>query len=563
MKRNLADLSDNHFDLLVIGGGIHGAFVAWDAGSRGLRVALIDRGDFGSATSQNSLKIIHGGLRYIQDGNISVIRAMARERSFWMKIAPHLVHPLPCLLLTNNSLTRNRLVMSLALQLNNLLSYDRNRFMDPQKIIPNGMWISREACKQLVPGINSAEMAGAAMWHDGQIHNTERLLISVILSASSVGAVTANYVEATGFMRKGTAIKGVKARDVFSGQDLEISASMVVNCAGAWIDSVLEDIREEKNHPVFCPSVALNLVTRKIWDKFGIGLSSRPEYIKSNSSSGLSSQVFFFVPWKQNSIIGTWHLPWNKSPDDFEPTEEIINLFLDAVNSTNRNVQLSLEDVLDVHFGFLPMLPNRDGRQNVRLVREGKVVDHQSESGVSGLITVLGVKYTTARLMAEKAVNMALKKLNVDFIPCKTNKLPLFGGNIDLFDDFFDRVTKEQVDTLLPNVSDHHVYSYGSEYKNILEYLNADTRLAEQVCKGSPVTKAEIIHAVRKEMAQTLADVVLRRTDLGSAGIPERLCLESCAQVMGAELGWDKSRQKHEVETVLELSPKFLVGTVH
>ncbi|MFU8772613.1 MAG: FAD-dependent oxidoreductase, partial [Anaerolineales bacterium] len=376
MNRNLAELTDKQFDILVIGAGIHGAFVAWDAASRGLRVALIDKGDFGNATSQNSLKIIHGGLRYIQDGNISVIRNMVQERSNWLKIAPHLIYPMPCLLPTNGSLTRNRFTISLALQLNNILSYDRNHYLNPEQSIPKGKWVSREECNQLIPGINTAEMTGAAMWHDGQIYNTERLLLSVIMSASCAGAVIANYVEATGFIRKGATINGMKAKDVFSGQDLEIHTSLVVNCTGAWIDTVLDDIREEKNSPIFYPSVALNLVTTQIWDKFGIGLPSRPEFIKSISSSDSISQVLFFVPWRKHTIIGTWHLPLDKSSDDFELTEEIVQHFLDVVNSTDQNPQLTLDDILHVQFGFLPMIPQRDGTQRVRLVREGKVFDH-------------------------------------------------------------------------------------------------------------------------------------------------------------------------------------------
>jgi glycerol-3-phosphate dehydrogenase len=563
MERNLKELSDNHFDILVIGGGIHGAFVAWDAASRGLHIALIDKGDFGSATSQNSLKIIHGGLRYIQDGNLSIIRNMVKERSNWLKIAPHLIHPLPCLLPTNGSLTRNRYTVSLALQLNNLLSYDRNRHLNPEQSIPKGKWVSREKCNQLIPGINTAEMTGAALWFDGQIYSTERLLLSVIRSASSVGAVVANYLEATGFVYKSNTINGVKVRDVNSGQELEIGSSLVINCTGVWTDWVLSDFGKRRHTPTFFPSVALNLVTRQIWDKYAIGLTSRPEFIINETLSKLDSQVFFFVPWRCNTIIGTWHLPWNQSPDDFELTEEIIQPFLDAINSTDQDLQLSLDDILHVHFGFLPMIPQHDGSQRVRLVREGKVIDHQKTDGTPRMITVLGVKYTTARLMAEKAVDMALNKLEIDYIPSQTDKLVLDGGDISSFTDFLSRVKDEEKNKLPPSILENLVHKYGSRYKNILKYFNPETPSADLICKGSPVIEAEIIHAVREEMAQTLADVIFRRTDLGATGHPERACLEECAQIMGAELGWDQDRQKREIEDVYEFSQKFSARTIH
>src|SRR5919106_4529123 len=169
MKRNLEKLANQKFDVLVVGGGIHGAITAWDAALRGVSVALIERGDFGSATSQNSLKIIHGGLRYLQDGHLSRIRMMARERTTWMKIAPHLVHPLTCLTPTRKKISRSRLAMSVALMANDWLSFDRNRLADPQKKLPSGKIISQHELSHHLPGYDVSTSTGAAIWHDAQI----------------------------------------------------------------------------------------------------------------------------------------------------------------------------------------------------------------------------------------------------------------------------------------------------------------------------------------------------------------------------------------------------------
>jgi glycerol-3-phosphate dehydrogenase len=184
MNRNLERLANQTFDVLVIGGGIHGAVATWDAALRGLSVALIERGDFGSATSQNSLKIIHGGLRYLQDGNLPRIRTMARERTTWMKIAPHLVHPLTCLTPTRQKLSRSRLALGVALTANDLLSFDRNHLSDPEKHLANGKLISQRELAHLLPGYDVSTSTGAAVWHDAQIYNTERLLLEFILSAA-------------------------------------------------------------------------------------------------------------------------------------------------------------------------------------------------------------------------------------------------------------------------------------------------------------------------------------------------------------------------------------------
>src|ERR671922_697783 len=165
MKRNLERLADRKFDILVIGGGIHGAITAWDAALRGVSVALIERGDFGSGTSQNSLKIIHGGLRYLQDGNLSRTRMMARERTTWMKIAPHLIHPLTCLIPTTQKMSRSRLAMGFALMANDLLSFDRNHLADPEKDILDGMIVSQRELTRILPGYDASTSTGGAVWY--------------------------------------------------------------------------------------------------------------------------------------------------------------------------------------------------------------------------------------------------------------------------------------------------------------------------------------------------------------------------------------------------------------
>ena len=203
MKRNLERLANQKFDVLVVGGGIHGAITAWDAALRGLSVALIERGDFGSGTSQNSLKIIHGGLRYLQNGNLSRIRMMVRERTAWMKIAPHLIHPLPCLMPTTQQMSRSRLAMGIALMANDYLSFDRNQLDDPEKDLFDGMIVSQRELSRILPGYDVSTSTGAAVWYDAQIYNSERLLLEFIISAVQIGAEAANYVEAISFLQQG------------------------------------------------------------------------------------------------------------------------------------------------------------------------------------------------------------------------------------------------------------------------------------------------------------------------------------------------------------------------
>jgi glycerol-3-phosphate dehydrogenase len=544
MKRNLDSLANQTFDVLIVGGGIHGAVAAWDAALRGLSVAIIERGDFGGATSQNSLKIIHGGLRYLQDGNLSRIRTMARERTTWMKIAPHLVHPLACLTPTRHKLSRNRLVMGAALIANDLLSFDRNRVPDPEKYLSSGKIISTEELASLLPGYDVSAMTGAAVWNDAHVYNTERLLLEFILSASEAGAEVANYVEAAGFLRQDNQITGIQARDVLSDQCFDIQSRVVVNCAGAWMDDVLGKISLRSE---YVTSVAINIIVDQVWPEVAAGLPSRP-------TDGRLPQILFFVPWRDKTMIGTWHLPWNGSADDFKLEERTVQDFLDEINSAYPPRKISLEEVQHVTWGFLPVNKGDAYREQVKLTRDGVLIDHQKTDNLSGLVSALGVKYTTARVVAEKAIDLAVDKFNVTSKKCQTHLMPVRGGKINNFKAFLDQAQAGNLG-LEPEIVKHWAYSYGTRYKDLAQHIREHIELAEKIDPSLPVTGAEVLHAVRHEMALKLVDVIQRRTELGTTGLPSMTALEKCAEIAGTELGWSFERQAQEIESVIQAYP--------
>jgi glycerol-3-phosphate dehydrogenase len=545
MKRNLDKLATQTFDVLVIGGGIHGAVAAWDAALRGLSVALIERGDFGSATSQNSLKIIHGGLRYLQDGNLSRIRTMARERTTWMKIAPHLVHPLTCLTPTRQKLSRSRLALGAALTANNLLSFDRNHLPDLEKHLPNGKIISQGELANLLPGYDASTSTGAAVWHDAQIHNSERLLLDFILSAVNAGAEVANYVEATGFLRHGNRVTGAQVRDVQSGQVFDIQSRVVLNCAGAWIEGLLEKVSVRSE---YATSVAMNIIVDKVWPGVAAGLPSRP-------ADGRLPQILFFVPWRNVTMIGTWHIPWNEPADAFELNDAVVQDFVGEINSAHPPLRLALEDVQHVTWGFLPVNKEDTHRDQIRLTRDGVLIDHEKKDDLSGLISALGVKYTTARVVAEKAIDLTVDKLDIRVKQCQTSLTPVNGGQIDDFNAFLKRAQAEASAVLETECIKHLVYTYGSGFRNLVQYIKDQPRLAERIDLNLPVTAAEVVHAIRHEMTLTLADVIQRRTELGAAGLPTITALQKCAELMGHELGWSLERQAQEIDSVTQAYP--------
>jgi glycerol-3-phosphate dehydrogenase len=545
MKRNLERLANQKFDVLVVGGGIHGAITAWDAALRGVSVALIEREDFGSGTSQNSLKIIHGGLRYLQDGNLSRIRMMVRERTAWMKIAPHLIHPLPCLMPTTQKMSRSRLAMGFALMANDFLSFDRNQLADPEKDLFDGMIVSPRELSRILPGYDVSTSTGAAVWYDAQIYNSERLLLEFILSAVQMGAEVANYVEAVSFLQQGDRIIGVRAKDVQTGQFFDIQSKLVINCAGAWMDCLLEKaaLRSE-----YATSIAMNVIVDQVWSDVAVGLTSQPV-------NGKPPQVLFIVPWRNKSMIGTCHIPWHDAPHTFKLNEAMVQEFLDQINSAHPPCRLSLEDVRHVTWGFLPVNKVDANKQHVNLTRDGVVIDHQKKNGVSGLISVLGVKYTTARAVAEQAMDLAVNQLGMKTKKCQTHSTPLRGGKIDDFRTFLRHALARVPRVINEKSIEHLVYTYGSEYQKLAQCVLRRPDLARRIGPPLPVTVAEVEHAVHHEMALTLADVIGRRTELGAMGLPSIVTLQKCASLIAREFQWSPERQQQEIDSVIQAYP--------
>jgi glycerol-3-phosphate dehydrogenase len=539
MKRILQKLTDNYYDILIIGGGIYGACVAWDAAQRGLSVALVEKNDFGAATSANSLKIIHGGLRYLQDGNLNLVRSMIKERAVWMHIAPHQVHPLPFLMPTYRSFSRSKLVLRTALALSDALGFDRNRHSDPQKNLPNGRILSRTTTHYKLGWIDP-NATGGALWYDAQIYNSERLLISIVLSAAHAGAVVANYVQVKGFLEDGGVVSGVSAEDQLTGQSLEIRARLVVNCSGAWADQML----------TFPLSAAINLVIKRLPLDSAIGVPSNFRRTSKTGQGKEHSRMLFITPWQDYAIVGTWHINFDGRPQDFQVSEEMIQSFIDEVNAAYPVINLKREEVYRVHSGFLPLDEWSPLDGEVKLLRKSQIHDHARTDKVDNLITVTGVKYTTARQVAEQVVNLVLHKLDRPLVRCQTAESPVHGGEITHFDDFLNQALSFRPAGISEQSMTHLVYSYGSSYSSILDYIAEEPSWAETITAESPVLKAEVIHAVRREMAHTLADVTFQRTPLAAVEPLDYQSLQMCALLMAVELGWDQAKREQEIAAV-------------
>ena len=547
MRRDLAQLANNLYDVLIIGGGVYGLFAAWDAALRGLSVAIVDKGDFGSATSSNSSRIIHGGLRYLQYGDIRRMRESDRERTTLMRIAPHLVHPLPVLIPTYGHSIRGKEALSLALKINGIVSFGLNYLGNSRKRLPGHRLISREECLRLCPGVGQHDLTGGAVFYDCQMSSSERLLLAILQSATDQGAHAANYVEVNGFLTDGNRVSGVRAKDLLMGDALDIRARVVVNASGPWVDKVLALMNGHRVNRGLLLSKAFNLVVnRELIPGYSVGVYSKRQFNDGGADINKGAHMLFISPWHNGSLIGTEHLRYDGEPDNLEVTAEEIQRFIGRINQAYPAAGLKQEDISKVYAGLVPADPDTGGE--VQPTKRYRIHDHREEDGVDGLISMLGVKFTESRHVAERVINLVFRKLGKSPTKSTTAVTPLHGGQMADFEAYLHQEILRQAMGLSAENIRHLVSQYGTEYREVLALLDDEPQPAETSTETSRVLKAEVLHAVREEMAQNLSDVIFRRTTLGIVGAPPKRTLNEVASIMSKELGWDRARARREVD---------------
>ncbi len=540
MRRHLAELAERVYDVAVVGGGIYGASVSRDAALRGLSVTLVERDDFGGATSGNSLGIVHGGLRYLRQANLERMRHSIRERTALLKIAPHLVEPLPVLIPTYAGRRPGRALLAAALAVSDLLSAGRNRGLDLDRRIPAGRVVSPRECVALFPGIDEAGPTGGVVFHDARMTHPDRLTLAVVRSAVEAGAVAANHAEVTGFLGPPDRVEGLRVVDRLGGERIEVRARVVVNAAGPWVDALLARLAGRRCAPAWPLARAMNLVLRRrLTAGCAVGLASRRR------------RLVFLVPWQDGSAIGTFYAPYGGDPDRFGPlTAEVARVF-EEIGGLLPAARLGAGDVSLVQAGLLPCdgagEPVEEG--GVRLATRYRIHDHAREAGVEGLVSVVGVKYTTARGVAEEAVDLVFRKLGRRPPPASTAVRPVHGGAIGRLDAFAAGVLAARPRGLAPDALLRLVETHGAAYLEVLALLDESPALGALLPDGVPVLRAAVVYAVREEMAVTLADVV-RRTGLAAAGQPADEALATCAALAAAELRWDARRTEQELAAV-------------
>jgi glycerol-3-phosphate dehydrogenase len=530
--RDLDQLTARTFDVLVVGGGVYGLTIAYDAAQRGLSVALVERDDFGSGSSFNHFRTIHGGLRYLQQLNVPRARESVRERRTLARIAPHAVAPLPFALPLYRSLSKGRLAMRAGFLIDRIVAADRNADVPPALRLPGGQVVSRHAAIERFPGLRRRGLTGAAVWYDYVTPEADRLTFSWAIAATDHGAVLANHVEAAALLEDARRVSGVRAIDRLSGRSLEIGARLTVNATGGALDGLLERVGVASRMPML---KAMNLVTRRDAGDVALG------------GPTASGRHLFLVPWRRRALFGTWESPTACRSDDTAAREPEIAAFMAELNGAFPSLDLTLEDVTLVHRGVVPAVAGANGR--VALQGEEQVRDHARE-GVEGLLSVAGTKYTTARAVAQRVTDRLLHKLQQAAVPSRTASTPLRGGQLRDVAMTIADARRDHDDSVPSDTIPHLVGAYGTCHREVLELARTRPEWRTRLAADSPVIGAELVWAVRHEMAETLCDGVIRRTPLGALGYPGDPAAARAAAIMGTERGWSEERQREEIDAL-------------
>ena len=530
MQRDPDRLTERTFDVLVVGGGIYGLAIGYDAAQRGASVALVERDDFGSGSSFNHLRTIHGGLRYLQHLDLARARESVRERRTLARIAPHAVIPVRFALPLYRSLTRGKLAMRAGFVVDRFVAAGRNRGVAQSLAVPGGQVFSRQQAVEHFPGLRRRGLTGAAVWSDYVAPEADRLTFSWALAAAAHGAVLVNHLEAIGIARDGRRVAGIAAIDRRTGRSLEIAARTVVNATGGAIDRLLGSIGLSTRMPVL---MAMNLVTTR--DAGDAALGGR-------SASGRN---LFLVPWRHRALFGTWESS-TPARSGAVPAEEDVAAFISELNEAFPALDLKRSDVALIHRGVVPAVA-----QGGRVVLEGRaqVRDHRAD-GLDGLFSVAGAKYTTARAVAEQVVDRVMRVLPGSWTPCRTAATPLPGGHVR---DVALTVAeaRRDYDALVPSDTiPHLVAAYGSAYREVMDLSRTRPEWCERVAVDSPVIGGELVWAVRHEMAETLCDAVLRRTPLGALGYPGDQAAARAADIIASERRWSHERKTAELDSL-------------
>ncbi|MEY4497966.1 MAG: hypothetical protein RJA40_71 [Actinomycetota bacterium] len=517
----LKSLASEEFDVLVIGGGVTGVGAALDAASRGLKVALVESQDFAAGTSSRSSKLIHGGLRYLEQYDFKLVREALHERELMVSsLAPHLVKPVGFLYPLHEKY-RERTYVGAGLAL-----YDVLRGF--QRALPWHKHLSEKKIAEIAPSLRSDLINGAIKYFDAQVDDARHTL-AIARTAARHGAVIASRVECEELVRDGKRVVGAKVRDLNSGKRITVSAKVTVMCAGVWSDELHEKFGIKPGYKV-AMSKGAHIVLPKSAIKSDAGI-----ILKTSVS------VLFIIPWADKWIVGTTDTPYKADRNNPVATKEDVDYIIDQANRV-LHPKINAADIIGVYAGLRPLVANASDSKTTKLSRE-----HTVDRPVPGFVSIAGGKYTTYRVMGKDVIDLAVNDLRRIVADSVTEKTPAIGA-----DGYFALVQQKGQLAELSGLSEetiiHLLNRYGSTIDEIFEIIYADKKLGQPLTSELPYLKAEIIYAATHEGAQSVDDVISRRTRISfEASDGGKSLAAAVATLIAPILGWDAEAKKSSI----------------
>ncbi len=527
-------MSNQSYDVAIIGAGINGAGIARDAALRGLRVVVLEQNDLCSGTSAISSRLIHGGLRYLEYGELPLVFESLRERITLRKIAPHLIHPLRITIPIYKSARRGKLLIRIG-----MLAYD---LMSAGKTIPGHDMLDRDEVLKAEPGLAEDGLVGAARYFDAQITFAERLVLENLLAAKSAGAEILTYNNVIRINVENGQVVSLDCVDTLTQQARRVEAKVVINAGGPWVDSVLSTAVDDAPRLVGGTKGSHIVVGRFA------GAPSDAFYVEAAADG----RPFFIIPWNDQFLIGTTDIRYDGDLAEIRASREEVDYLLAETNRVFPAAQLTADDIHFAYAGVRP-LPKHDKGPESSITRRHIILKNSKIA--HGLISIIGGKLTTYRSLAEQTVDRLGKSLGRKLPACRTRDTLLPGA----YRIEEARSALVSLGVLSSAGVDRLLGVYGGRATALVGYASCDPELRRSIDEEATVLAAEVVFAVREEMARTLIDIVYRRLMLGLSADQGRAMYEDVATIAAAACNWDGARRSAELAALIAYSDSFQI----
>ncbi|RBP49625.1 glycerol-3-phosphate dehydrogenase/oxidase [Arenicella xantha] len=544
-NRNTAQLSKQAYDVLIIGGGISGAWLSLHCAQLGLKTALIDKGDYASQTSSSSSKLLHGGIRYLQQMQFGKVRESAMERAEYIYAAAHLSNAVPFAVPTYRDFQRSKFFLNCGMLAYRLLCIGENRVIgSKENYLPPIRSISAPQLNTICDLSNEAH-TGGVVFYERHMLDSERMVLAIIQTAQDHHADTFNYVSAQHFLQSDDRITGVAAKDELTGETFSIQSKLVINAAGPWIDNLNQDLPRSASAPrINGFAVGSHIVTRQLSDH-AIALTTKHQ---SDAKIDRGGRHVFIIPWRGFSLIGTSYDEIENPNGDLSIQADHVSQLLDAVNAGLPSAKLTRADLISGYSGLYPLQTDNIKRTVYQGSGEYQIIDHQVANGVEGLVTALGAKYTTGRKLSELTMKLVGSKLGMTKTPPRTK---LRASQYQSLAEFSTAKVGQYSSSYSAATIQHLIMQYGSDLDAFFTYIADHPEWQRPISDDHLDLVGQIFWAVEKEQAVSLHDVLFHRTSLGLLGISTE-SIHAAAGHMSTILEWSDTQQELEINRVLK-----------